>query len=100
MPCASRPVAARARARPGGQRPRARAGAGDTRAADRLIDLLAARGDKQELEKEVFAGYSLGLYRLVNIWFHGDSDVANFNLRLRMFGLEPEGSIFDRASES
>lgn len=79
---------------------RARADAGDTRAADRLIDLLAARGDKQELEKEVFAGYSLGLHRLVNIWFHGDSDAANFNLRLRMFGLEPEGSIFDRASES
>lgn len=47
---------------------RARADAGDTRAADRLMDLLAARGDKQELEKEVFAGHSQAIASACTVW--------------------------------
>jgi hypothetical protein len=82
------------------QQLRARTDTGDWMAADQLVRLLAARGDRQGVEEEIFAGNSLMVGHLVHLWYESDQDVAEFNQRLRQLGLDPEGSIADRASGS
>jgi hypothetical protein len=77
---------------------RAWADAGNMLAAVFLLNFLAAVGDKEVLENEIYAGHSLGINRLADIWCHGDNDVTDFNLRLCRLGLDPEGSITDRCS--
>jgi hypothetical protein len=61
-----------------------------------LIINLLDRGCKPEIEAEVFAGRTIPVSRLIDLWHPGDHDTGEFNQRLRYRGLYPEGSIADR----
>ncbi|MCM3923327.1 toll/interleukin-1 receptor domain-containing protein [Frankia sp. AiPs1] len=64
---------------------------GDSRAAQRLADLLAERGDLEELNRLAHAGYPHAAERLPDLLARlGRTLEAN---RIRRFGFTPDGSI-------
>ncbi len=70
---------------------RALADAGDTVAAERLIQLLADRGDVEGLHARVDTGDAFAAMRLADVLIkRGRGEEA---VRLRRFGLNPDGSI-------
>ena len=70
---------------------RPRADAGDLLAAGQLADLLARRGDLDELRARADAGDSAAARQLAHLLTEqGRAEEAE---RLRRFGLNPDGSI-------
>ena len=70
---------------------RARADAGDWLAAGQLVDLLVKRGNLDELRARVDVGDGIAARRLAGLL--ADQGRGEEAERLRRFGLDPDGSI-------